>query len=223
MIPEDHSCWVMCVFVVLNSESCNDWKIADRIGTGAYLVHLGRRSCHWFTRFVVSGLVSEAVMTAVGVWDVQWIENDILGRDWEVRTKIYGEIWSFDASSAPFGVATLLCEAEITVVNVWDLPRLLYEWYKVYFGKSIGFGGENLLKMRFWDTVLAAVSPVVVATLPYVSHMKATCIYLMQPVLICSYDTFSGMYWLPKWNNPCSFYGSGLVFSILTRPRFDPP
>ena len=49
----------------------------------------------------------------------------------------------------PFGVATLIFEAEIPFVYVLDLPELNYEIYRGYFGDPIVFYGENLLKLRF--------------------------------------------------------------------------
>ena len=49
--------------------------------------------------------------------------------------------------------------------------------YIGYFGDSIEFDGENLLKSRFWGTVWAAGVPYVVATLPDVTKMDATSVY----------------------------------------------
>ena len=48
----------------------------------------------------------------------------------------------------PFGVATLIFEAEIPFVYVLDLPELNYDIYYGYFGDPIEFDGENLLKLR---------------------------------------------------------------------------
>ena len=47
-----------------------------------------------------------------------------------------------------FGAATLIFVAEIASVYVLDLSELSYDICIGYFGDSIEFDGENLLKSR---------------------------------------------------------------------------